>query len=430
MKVAVVGLWHLGSVIAASLAKMGHDVIAYDPDAPIIQRLQEGKAPLFEPGLNALIHEGVSQAHLIFTNDPHDLKLAELIWVTFDTPVDEHDVADVDFTYQQIEAIFPFVQSNALVLISSQLPVGSTRKLLSLNDKVNKNKNIHFAYSPENLRLGKAIQVFTHPDRIVVGLEHEADKDRIQALLGALTNHFVWMSIESAEMTKHALNAFLAASIVFINDLAQLCEHVGADALEVEQGLKTEERIGPKAYLHPGSAIAGGTLARDVNYLVQIAEQKQLQTPIFRALLKSNEDHKQWSMQRLAHVLKNLQNKTIAALGLTYKAGTNTLRRSGAIELCHWLKEQGARINAYDPAIAVLPAHLAQYINVKTNIESALQDVDAVVIATEWPQFSAISADQLLANVKSPIVFDANGFLRKMLGHDQRIQYYSVGHST
>lgn len=422
VKVAVVGLWHLGCVTAACLAKF-HDVIAYDTNLQLISHLQKGKPPIFEPGLNELI----STSNLSFTTNPEELSTAEIIWVTFDTPVNENDISDVPFVMQSIEVIFPHLQNNALVIISSQIPVGTTRCLLEKCMAQFSQKNISFAYVPENLRLGKAIEIFLHPDRIIVGLQNKNDAQRIENFLHAFTQNIIFMSIESAEMSKHAINAFLATSVIFINELASICEQVGADAGDVERALKSEERIGPKAYLRAGAAIGGGTLLRDVNTLIHVGQQHQADTPLFSALLKSNETHKVWTCKRIANVLKNLNNKTIATLGLTYKAGTDTLRRSTAIETCVWLQQQGANVRAYDPIVNVLPNHLQQCIDLKVTIEDALQDADAIVINTEWPQLNALTAEKLLAYVKQAIVFDASGFLMKGLSNDSRIEYYSVG---
>lgn len=427
MKVAVVGLWHLGCVTAACLSEAKHQVLAFDSNAATIDKLNQGQAPIFEPGLDALITANKQAGTLHFTSHAKDLGLAEIIWVTFDTPVDDQDIADVAFVTNEITAILPHLQTHALVMISSQMPVGTTRKLITYCATHLPEKKLTFACSPENLRLGKAIDVFTKPDRVVVGIETDADKPRIEALLEPFTQKIVWMSIESAEMTKHALNAFLATSVVFINELATVCERVGADAREVERGLKTEERIGPKAYLRPGAAIGGGTLARDVNFLIQIGQEQQLPTPFFSALLNSNHEHKQWSCKRIMNVMKNLRDKTIATLGLTYKAGTDTLRRSTAIETCEWLSQQGAKIVAFDPVVTTLPANLSAFIELKSSIEEALKGVDAIVITTEWPEFTSLTADQVIACVNEPQVFDASGFLMKGLGNDKRIKYYSVG---
>lgn len=427
MKIAVVGLWHLGSVTAACLASGGHDVIAFDSDTQTIKNLAQGKAPLFEPGLDELLAQYKKSGNLAFSSHLNDISESDIIWITIDTPVDENDIADVEYVTNEIKKVFSAAKTNALILISSQVPVGTTRKLQEECTKQYPEKNITFACSPENLRLGKAIQVFTQPDRVVVGLQTDNDKPRIQNLLKPFTQNIVWMTLESAEMTKHALNAFLATSVVFINELSILCERVGANAREVEMGLKSEERIGPKAYLRPGAAIAGGTLARDVNFLIQIGEQQETKTPLFSALLASNHAHKQWACRRLSHILKDLKNKTIATLGLTYKAGTDTLRRSTAVETCEWLNLQGANVVAYDPSLQSLPSELSRFIQLKTSLTEALNGADAIIVSTEWPEFTELKADELLANNKQPLIFDPSGFLAKNLSGDSRIRYFSVG---
>ncbi len=426
MKVAVVGLWHLGSVTAACLSQSGHDVVAYDPDANTIHHLENNQPPIFEPGLCELLS---SAKRLIFSNDPNDLKQAEVIWITFDTPVDDNDIADTSFVIKQITEIYPYLQDNAIVLISSQLPAGSTRRLQQQCTEAFHDKHITFAYSPENLRLGKAIDVFLKPDRIIVGLEKESQKSIIEKLLSPFSDNIIWMSIESAEMTKHALNAFLATSVVFINELASLCEKTGANAREVERGLKSEERIGPKAYLRPGNAIAGGTLARDVNYLIQLGKQQTIKTPLFSALLDSNHAHKQWSCRRIMDIFKDIKNKTITTLGLTYKAGTDTLRRSTAIETCQWLNAQGATLFAYDPHLTHLPDPLNTIIDLKPSLLDAIQHTDAIIISTECVEFNSLSADQIISLTNNACIFDPGGFLAK-LGLDARLKYFSVGKQT
>jgi UDPglucose 6-dehydrogenase len=232
MKVCVMGLWHLGLVTAACLASVGHQIIGFDFDETMIAGLQKGRLPLFEPGLEDLVKAGLACGALGFSSDPIEaFQGAEIVWVTYDTPVDEEDRADVDYVLERIKSIMPYWAPSTLVLISSQLPAGSTRQLETAC--IDWHKKLSFAYSPENLRLGKAIEVFTHPDRIVVGTRSEQDQEKIKALLDPITEKIEWMSIESAEMTKHAVNAFLATSVVFINEIAALCESVGADAKEV-----------------------------------------------------------------------------------------------------------------------------------------------------------------------------------------------------
>ncbi len=427
MKVTVVGLWHLGLVTASCLAKLGHQVTAFDSNELLIQNLKQGKAPIFEPGLDELLAEGKSNQRLHFTTQAKDISDSDVVWVTFDTPVDDNDRADTEFVVKEVKQLFPFMKANSVVLISSQLPAGSTMKLQQAYQEQYPEKQVSFAYSPENLRLGKAIDVFMHPERVIVGVQSEKDKTCIVELFEGVSNNVIFMSVPSAEMTKHALNAFLATSVVFINELSSLCEQVGADASEVERGLKSEARIGEKAYLRPGNAFAGGTLARDVTYLIEFGKEFDRPAGLFSAILESNHQHKQWAARRLTEILGDLRGKNIAVLGLTYKPGTNTLRRSGAVEMCHWLAEQGVNISAYDPSMPELPEDLAACISLKSDLNTALKDADAAVLCTEWPDFATIQADDLVQHLKQPLIFDANGFLTKSLRNDKRIRHFTVG---
>ena len=206
-----------------------------------------------------MIRTGLDSGQLRFAASLEELPSdIELLWVAYDTPVNEDDVADVDFVIAQVKAALPFLPANSTVLVSSQMPVGSIRRMEAIADKPCPEKGLSFAYSPENLRLGKALDVFLKPDRVVVGVRVDRDRKRIGQLLAPITDRVEWMSVESAEMTKHAINAFLATSVVFANEIASICEMVGADAKEVERGLKSENRIGPKAYLSPGGAFCWG----------------------------------------------------------------------------------------------------------------------------------------------------------------------------
>jgi UDPglucose 6-dehydrogenase len=286
---------------------------------------------------------------------------------------------------------------------------------------------VAFAYSPENLRLGKAVSAFTQPERVVVGVRSESDRERVAALFRPFTDRIEWMSVESAEMTKHALNAFLATSVTFINELAVLCEQVGADAKEVERGLKSEARIGPRAYLSPGAAYAGGTLARDITFLTQIGARHHLPTHLFEGVRASNDRHKQWARHKLSALLGDLKGHTVAVWGLTYKPGTNTLRRSSAVELCRWLVEQAALVQAHDPAVTALPDDLAGRMMLCPKPEAALRNAAVLVVATEWPDYRAVEADAVASCMATPTVIDPSRFLSKTLGNDSRICYVTVG---
>ncbi len=430
MKVGVVGLWHLGTVTAACTASAGHDVIGFDRTAHAVTQLEKGQLPVFEPGLEELMARAVAGGRLRFSSRPADLAGAEVIWIAYDTPVDESGRADIKPVMDATAEILPFAREGCLVLVSSQLPVGSTRRLEGMYRHLRPGGTATFAYSPENLRLGQAIDTFTRPDRVVAGVREEADKDRIARLFGPFTDRIEWMSVESAEMTKHALNAFLAASVAFTNELASLCEQAGADAREVERGLKSEARIGSRAYLRPGSAFAGGTLARDVAFLIEMGRSEGLPTHLMSAVQASNEVHKQWPRRRLMEIMGDVTKKSVAILGLTYKPGTDTLRGSSAIETSRWLSERGAVVAAYDPAVKTLPAEFTAFVELRLSAEDTLRGADAALVATEWPEFTSISADDLVRWMKHPLVVDPTSFLHARLGVDERIRYVSVGRAA
>lgn len=428
MKICVFGLWHLGSVTSACLASKGFNVTGLDSKKKTIDNLKQGKAPLFEPGLDDLLKSGLRDKNLDFTTDKEEaVKKSEVVWVTFDTPVDEDDKADVEFVENEIRSIFPFLKNDTDVLISSQLPVGSTSKLKQEYQKLYPGNRVSFFYSPENLRLGKAIDAFTNPERIVAGAENTAGRERIDKILNAFCDRIEWMSVESAEMSKHALNSFLATSVTFINELAGICEEVGANAREVERALKSESRIGPGAYLKPGAAFAGGTLARDIQFLTDIGEKFNIPTHLLSAVQASNNEHKNWAKRKLKSMLGSLAGKTISVLGLTYKPGTDTLRRSESVELCKWIYGEGGLVLAHDPAVKRLPDELNNVIGLCREIESALKDSSAVVIGTEWKEYKKINADEIISQMKKSIIIDPAGFLAETLGQNPEIQYATVG---
>jgi UDPglucose 6-dehydrogenase len=323
-------------------------------------------------------------------------------------------------------ALVAAADPDAAILVSSQVPVGTTRALEGVRTPVPT-----VGYSPENLRLGDAIAAFTHPERIVVGMRAGADRGRLGQLLGSFSNRIEWMDVESAELVKHGVNAFLALSITFANELAGIAEAVGADAAEVERGLKSEPRIGRRAYLRPGGAFSGGTLARDVEYLTQIGKRERVPTQLLGAVRASNEEHKRWAQRTLASLLADaedrLDGRVIGVWGLVYKQGTDTLRRSAAVELCRQLADAGAVVKAHDPAIHSVPHDLLRVLTLSPSPLDAAEEASALVVQTDWPLYHEVDAERLVAAMRSPIVVDPNGFLLETLGSADAIRYLRVG---
>jgi UDPglucose 6-dehydrogenase len=420
MKIVVLGLWHLGCVTAACAAKF-ESVIGLDLDPSVVVQLRNGKPPLFEPGLKELINEGLQSGRLTFSDDPVSAcREADLLWVCYDTPVDDNDVADLTPVIDAIERCVPHLRSGTLILISSQVPAGTCRALEV------RFPGYRFAYSPENLRLGKALSIFSNADRIILGVREEADAKELEPLLTRFTQSLIIVRTESAEMIKHAINSFLANSIAFMNEISRVCEQVGADAKEVERGLKSEPRIGPGAYLSPGGPFAGGTLARDVVALTKIAQEQGEPLVLVPAIKRSNDQHKLWAIQKLREELGELSGKRVAILGLTYKPQTDTLRRSLAVELCRELLKAGTNVWAYDPVVATVPDDLAG-ITLSRKLEEVVADSDAVVVCTEWPEIRAADWDKVLAKTKDLLFVDANGFLGSAVGNRSGVTYRQVG---
>ncbi len=420
--VAVLGLWHLGCVTVACCAKH-FQVAGLDFDEENVKKLNSGKAPLLEPGLDELIAAGIASKRLLFTTDPKTACAnADVLWVCYDTPVNENDESDVEFVLTNLRNAIAYLPQGALVLISSQLPVGTCAKLEK------EFPQFSFACSPENLRLGKAIDSFEKAERVVVGIRGESKKALLEKLFAPFTPQILFMRVESAEMTKHALNSFLALSITFINEIARLGERVGADAKEVSLALKTEPRIGPRAYLGPGGPFAGGTLARDVVTLTKLAQAEGEKISVIPAIKSSNDLHRGWAFSRLQSCLGDLRGKKIGILGLTYKTNTSTLRRSAALELCARLLDAGAIVSAFDPAVRSLPAEF-KAVSLKDNVAGVLKAADAAVVCTEWPQFRQADWPNIVALMRAKIVVDANRFLENELKTIPGIRHFSVGRS-
>jgi UDPglucose 6-dehydrogenase len=395
--IGVIGLWHLGSVTAACLAQEGHEVIAVDPDPAVVAALADGRPPVSEPGLAELLARNA--ARLRFTTEPRELAGAMQAWVTFDTPVDEEDNADVDWVMDRARELLAPLPDGALVIVSSQLPVGSVAALRAHCLADRGGRALRFACVPENLRLGAALESFRAPDRIVAGVRGEEDRRELAELLEPFSHDVQWMRVESAEMTKHALNGFLATSVAFIDEVAAVCESVGADAAEVARGLKSERRIGPRAYLSPGAAFAGGTLARDLGFLRALAERHELPAHVFAGVVAGNAAHGHWTGRKLLELFGGdgrLAGRRVAVWGLTYKPGTDTLRRSSAIELC------------------------------ATALEAAT-GADALVVCTPWPDYREVPAQALLDALAQPVVVDPTGLLCGSLEGHPRARHVWVG---
>ena len=426
MRICVLGLSHLGSVTAACLARLGHEVVGLDFDAAAIARLSRAVAPALEPGLEDLLRDGLASGRLRFTTALEEaVGEAELLWVAYDTATSDGCGLEPQEVLANAARVLGACAAGVTVLLSSQLPPGSVRELEQAA-AAGGTCRADIACCPENLRLGRAVADFLHAERFVVGIRAGAPRERIERLLSSVGARIEWMSVESAEVTKHALNAYLATSVVFANEVAALCESLGADAKEVERGLRSDSRIGTGAYLAPGAAFAGGTLARGLEQLTAAAHARRVDTPLLTAALRSNEQHRYWARQRLQALFPDLASRRVAIWGLSYKPGTDSLRGSLAVQLCEWLLAAHATVRVHDPAAGALPVHWQGRVDRCADPLAAVAGADALVIATPWPAYREFSAAQLRAASPHLAVLDADRVLPR-LGSEPALRYLSVG---
>jgi UDPglucose 6-dehydrogenase len=426
--ICVQGVWHLGAVTAACLADAGFETVGLTDDDASAAALSEARLAIFEPGLSDLVRGGLRAGRLSFTADLTVAARASLVWVTFDTPVDENDEADIDFVLVRVRSLFDHLADGSVVMLSSQVPVGSTARLAEEFARVARGRQVSFAYSPENLRLGQAIDAFQKAERVVVGVTDERARCIIEPVLSRFCSNILWMDIESAEMVKHALNTYLATSIVLTNELAAVSEQIGAYFPDVERALRLDPRIGQKAYVRAGAAFGGGTLARDVRFLEDLADRSKVMVPLVGAIRSSNANHRDWVLRRLEERLDGLAGKRIGILGLSYKAGTDAIRRSVAVELGRAISRKGATVVAYDPRVRSLPPTLAVSIHAADQAELAFAQADAVLIGTEWPEFRELRWSDLLRTMRNCLIIDQNGYLSTQIaGATEAVEYVALG---
>jgi UDPglucose 6-dehydrogenase len=407
-KIGVIGLWHLGTVASACLAELGYQVVGVERDPAKTVSLNRGIPPLFEPGLAELMATNLASGRLRYTSDLADGTAgAPYILIAYDTPVDNRDDPDLAPIIAAVEDLAGRLEDGATVVVSSQVPLGTCEALASRLRNLAPELRFGVACVPENLRLGQAIERFLRPDLLVLGADNDQTMAKVEALFSPIPGPRVRVDLRTAEMTKHAINAYLATCISLGNELANLCDEVGADALRVAEALKLDGRVSPKAPLLPGLGFAGGTLARDMKVLTNLADQYHYPAPLLNGVLAVNRLQNATVVHRLEKLLGSLYAKTIGVLGLTYKPGTSTLRRSAAIETIRNIVAQGAIVRAYDPKAD--PAEMApfrQEFTVCDNPYAVAQGAHAIVLITPWPEFKELDFPRLRTLMHSPVFLD------------------------
>lgn len=419
-KVCVMGLWHLGLVSAAGLAERGYEVIGTDADQGLMIRLKQCHLPLYEPGLEEAVKKYLAASRLRFEEDcVTAVSKAETVLITYDTPVDDEDRVNLSSINHTFETIVPSLSQGALVIVNSQVPVGSCERWQKFIDEHRPGAAIDVVYSPENLRLGQALELFKRPDMIVVGADTEQARTKAEKFFSIFPVEKFFVSLRTAEMAKHALNVFFATSISFANEIASLCDGVGADGIEIAKILKTDGRIGKRAQVRPGLGFSGGTLARDLRSLQNLGKRLGIETPLVDSVLEINKEQIARAVALVEQYFSDgLRGKLLTVLGLTYKPGTSTLRRSASLEIINALHAKKALVHAHDPK-----ADLSEYsgerpFNFFEDPYEAVRGAYGLLLLTEWPEYKELDFARVKQLMAHPFILDAKNFLdrAKLLG--------------
>lgn len=427
--ICVIGLWHLGLVNCVGLVELGNKVVGLDFDKTLIKKLAQGTPPIFEPGLKEKITKYLKLKKLRFSHEINEVHMANYVIIAYDSPVNEKDEVDISPVVTSAKKIARYLKDSTPVIITSQIPLGTSEKIEKIIKKINKNWQSGVVYIPENLRLGIAIERFLHPDMLVFGSNNSSVLKTVLELYQPIQTKMFSMDLRSAEMVKHALNTFLATSITFGNEIANLCDRLGADALKVGMALKADRRIG-QAPILPGLGFSGGTLARDVQQLIEFSSKNNYSAPLLKSIFVINEKSFNQIITKLTDKLGSLKGKTIGILGLTYKPGTSTLRRSSAVKIITMLVKKGATCLGYDPKVDL--RELKKYSKIVKKINTVIELAklsDALVLVTEWPEFRDIDYNKLAKNMKKPIIIDSKNFLDADLVKKAGFDYQGYGQS-
>lgn len=436
MKTAIIGTGYVGLVTGTCFAEMGVNVICVDVDHEKIEGLRHGIIPIYEPGLKELVLKNSKEGRLCFTNDLSScLNDVDIVFSAVGTPPDEDGSADLSYVLDVARTIGQYMNKYLLVVTKSTVPVGTAKRIRSTIqhelDKRGVDLSFDVASNPEFLKEGNAVNDFMHPDRVVIGVESERAKDLLIKLYKPfMINKFriIFMDIASAELTKYAANAMLATRISFMNDIALLCEKVGADINMIRQGIGEDERIGNK-FLYAGCGYGGSCFPKDVRALIKTAGTFNQKMEILQAVENVNERQKRLLFEKLAHYYgNNLKNKVIALWGLSFKPETDDMRDAPALTLIELLLQAGCTIKAYDPiAMREAKRRLGDRITYCNNMLDAVTDADGLMLITEWKQFRLISWPTIKKAMRHPVVIDGRNIYDREELTNEGFEYFCIG---
>ena len=434
MKIAMVGSGYVGLVSGACFADFGHDVVCIDKDQSKIDRLHDGIMPIYEPGLDKLVESNVKAKRLSFTTDLSEgIDGADAIFIAVGTPSRRGDGhADLSFVYAVAEEIGEHLKNDAVVVTKSTVPVGTGDEVQRIIEASGNTNKVSVVSNPEFLREGAAIDDFKRPDRIVIGAEDDFGRETMREVYRPLflnESPILFTGRRTSELIKYAANAFLATKITFINEIANLCERVGANVQDVSRGIGLDNRIGSK-FLHAGPGYGGSCFPKDTLALLKTAEDYDSPIQIVEAVVKVNESRKRAMGRRVIDALGGVEEargKKVAMLGLTFKPNTDDMRDSPAIAVAQTLTDAGVEIAAYDPEGMELAKPMMPEVTMVDEPYAAIKDADAVVIVTEWDAFRALDLDRIKDLAKGHVLVDLRNIYDPETVRQRGFTYTGIG---
>lgn len=437
MNLGVIGTGYVGLVTGACFSEMGNNVICIDVDKQKINNLKKGIIPIYEPGLGEIVRENTNKTLFFSTDLTKGILKSDILFIAVGTPMSADGSADLSAVYTVAEEIGKKIRSYKIIVSKSTVPVGTCDKIKNIiqSEIEKRNKNIDFdiVSNPEFLKEGDAISDFMKPDRVIVGAENEEVVKKMKELYDPffrINDRFISMDIRSAEMTKYAANAFLATKISFINEIANLCERVGADVNNVRVGIGADKRIG-NSFIYPGIGYGGTCFPKDIAALINLGNENNYSPKIITAVDRVNKEQKVSFMNKiLARFGQDLSSKTVAIWGLSFKPGTDDMRDAPSIYIVNELVKKGAKVRVYDPK-AMGEAKDKYFTGLDVyygkNKDEVLETSDALILLTEWKEFRSPDFKDIKKRLSSLIIFDARNQYSKLNIQKLGFEYYQIG---
>ncbi|MDA9594481.1 UDP-glucose/GDP-mannose dehydrogenase family protein [bacterium] len=430
--IAIIGTGYVGLVTGVGLSEFGNKVICLDINQSKINNLNAGKVPIYEPGLEDLIRKNVNSERLFFSSDMvSSIKESEVIIIAVGTPQSKNGAADLKYVFDALKSISENLNSYKVIVTKSTVPIGTGEKIITKLKK-NYEENIDFDYvsNPEFLREGSAVKDFLWPDRVIIGTNNEKALQIMRDIYRPLyinKNPIQRAAVETSEMIKYASNSFLALKISFINEIANLCESVGADVHDVAIAMGKDGRISDK-FLHPGPGFGGSCFPKDLEALLSLSQEHSVTMETLQAAIKANRNQKERNGEKLDRLVSGgIKGKKIAILGLAFKANTDDVRESSTIDLIKFILNQGGFVNAYDPIANESMAKIFNDIHYFDNVYDAIFEVDALVIMTEWNEFRALDLNRIKKSMRNNYVLDTRNILNMKELSEQGFVYDNIG---